>query len=233
MPGCARHLPKQRQRQRQEQEQEQEQELHCRELVGRGGLAGPARKYIHVGLVSRHPWRSDGPANPPRPTLRYLTGIHGSGSRCPAYTFTLAFDLIFCLGFLRLPLLLLFIFFSTRVVARILSGDGWPGGAGPFERHGWRETSPTRVRVLCLRSTASQAPERTAASGWAGPRSGTCGRVPHRLATRLPPRPTAPPPPARGLSPFDQPHRASPGTTPHTTPAGTPASAPCPRSTPP
>ncbi|KAG0775291.1 hypothetical protein G6F21_013955 [Rhizopus arrhizus] len=29
-------------------------------------------------------------------------------------------------------------------------------------------TQPPGVRALCLRSTASQAPERTAASGWAG-----------------------------------------------------------------
>ena len=34
---------------------------------------------------------------------------------------------------------------------------------------------PPWVRALCLRSTASQAPERTAASGWAGPRSGVYG----------------------------------------------------------
>ncbi|KAG1440182.1 hypothetical protein G6F55_013558 [Rhizopus delemar] len=34
---------------------------------------------------------------------------------------------------------------------------------------------PPGVRALCLRSTASQAPERTAASGWAGPRSGVYG----------------------------------------------------------
>ena len=33
-------------------------------------------------------------------------------------------------------------------------------------------TEATWVRALCLRSTASQAPERTAASGWAGPRRG-------------------------------------------------------------
>ena len=34
---------------------------------------------------------------------------------------------------------------------------------------------PPWVRALCLRSTASQAPERPAASGWAGPRSGVYG----------------------------------------------------------
>ncbi len=32
----------------------------------------------------------------------------------------------------------------------------------------------TRVRAHCLRGTASHASERTAAGGWAGPRSGTC-----------------------------------------------------------
>ena len=36
---------------------------------------------------------------------------------------------------------------------------------------------PPWVRALCLRSTASQAPERTAASGWAGPRKGGLRRV--------------------------------------------------------
>ncbi|QGL66292.1 hypothetical protein FEO86_02890 [Stenotrophomonas maltophilia] len=36
---------------------------------------------------------------------------------------------------------------------------------------------PPGVRALCLRSTASQAPERTAASGWAGPRKGGVRRV--------------------------------------------------------
>ena len=41
-------------------------------------------------------------------------------------------------------------------------------------RHGCRGQAP-RVRALCLRSTASQASERTAASGWAGPRSGVYG----------------------------------------------------------
>ena len=45
---------------------------------------------------------------------------------------------------------------------------------------------PTGVRALCLRSTASQAPERTAASGWAGPRRGTCGVPAIRHRTALP-----------------------------------------------
>jgi len=35
-------------------------------------------------------------------------------------------------------------------------------------------TELTRVKTHCLRGTASHASERTAASGWAGPRSGTC-----------------------------------------------------------
>ena len=43
---------------------------------------------------------------------------------------------------------------------------------------------PPWVRTVCLRSTASQAPERTAASGWAGPRRGgtACPASPHRPA---------------------------------------------------
>ena len=45
---------------------------------------------------------------------------------------------------------------------------------------------PPWVRALCLRSTASQAPERTAASGWAGPRRGV-----HGVSCQpTPPRPT-------------------------------------------
>ena len=40
---------------------------------------------------------------------------------------------------------------------------------------------PPWVRALCLRSTASQAPERTAASGWAGPRRGIYGVPCHRI----------------------------------------------------
>ena len=50
------------------------------------------------------------------------------------------------------------------------------GGVGLQDRwrHGWRHRAPG-VRALCLRSTASQAPERPAASGWAGPRSGVYG----------------------------------------------------------
>jgi|GEM_PF-1274476 len=45
---------------------------------------------------------------------------------------------------------------------------------------------PPWVRALCLRSTASQAPERTAASGWAGPRRGVYGVS----CQPTPPRPT-------------------------------------------
>jgi len=42
------------------------------------------------------------------------------------------------------------------------------------------------VRALCLRSTASQAPERTAASSWAGPRSGVYGVSRHRIHPAIP-----------------------------------------------
>ncbi|MBA0434173.1 hypothetical protein D7Y55_06100 [Stenotrophomonas maltophilia] len=45
---------------------------------------------------------------------------------------------------------------------------------------------PPRVRALCLRSTASQAPERTAASGWAGPRRGGLRRPPQPDPPRQP-----------------------------------------------
>ena len=60
------------------------------------------------------------------------------------------------------------------------------GGVGPVagrEPHGCGDRA-TWVRALCLRSTASQAPERPAASGWAGPR-GTCSG-PATGATRHP-----------------------------------------------
>src|SRR6185437_6581640 len=45
---------------------------------------------------------------------------------------------------------------------------------------------PPRVRALCLRRTASQAPERTAARGWAGPRSGVYGVSCHPTPPRHP-----------------------------------------------
>ena len=47
---------------------------------------------------------------------------------------------------------------------------------------------PPGVRALCLRGTASQAPERTGASGWAGPRRGVCcvSRHPTRTAPAQP-----------------------------------------------
>ncbi len=64
---------------------------------------------------------------------------------------------------------------------------GW-GGVGWQDRwrHGWRHRAPW-VRALCLRSTASQAPERPAASGWAGPRRGGYGAS----CRPTPPRPTS------------------------------------------
>ncbi|QGL75067.1 hypothetical protein FEO95_05280 [Stenotrophomonas maltophilia] len=58
---------------------------------------------------------------------------------------------------------------------------GWAGRPTPVllcaqdSAHEQGAIEPPGVRALCLRSTASQAPERTAASGWAGPRSGVYG----------------------------------------------------------
>ncbi len=58
---------------------------------------------------------------------------------------------------------------------------GWAGRPTPALpcaqdcAHEQAATEPPWVRVLCLRSTASRAPERPAASGWAGPRSGVYG----------------------------------------------------------
>ena len=61
-----------------------------------------------------------------------------------------------------------------------------PSAARDVGWHGWvrltgtvsgmdAAAKPPGVRALCLRSTASLAPERTAASGWAGPRRGVHG----------------------------------------------------------
>jgi hypothetical protein len=52
---------------------------------------------------------------------------------------------------------------------------------------------PTWVRAHCLRGIASHAPERTAANGWAGPRSGTCG-VSREPIPAVTPRQTQVPP---------------------------------------
>ena len=62
---------------------------------------------------------------------------------------------------------------------------GWVGGT--LSRMD-AATELTRVRALCLRGTALQAPERPAASGWAGPRSGTCSvsRQPTRAGLARP-----------------------------------------------
>jgi hypothetical protein len=48
---------------------------------------------------------------------------------------------------------------------------------------------PPWVRALCLRSTASQAPERPAASDWAGPRSGVYGVSRNRTHPAIPDSP--------------------------------------------
>ncbi len=65
--------------------------------------------------------------------------------------------------------------------ARGMPRAGWAGRPTPVlpcaqdSAHEQGAIEPPGVRALCLRSTASQAPERTAASGWAGPRSGVHG----------------------------------------------------------
>ncbi|SET06960.1 hypothetical protein SAMN05720615_102254 [Stenotrophomonas indicatrix] len=72
-----------------------------------------------------------------------------------------------------------------------LSKAGWVRlrGALPCAQdsaHEQAATELTGVRALCLRSTASQAPERTAASGWAGPRRGTCSVPRNRTHPAIP-----------------------------------------------
>ena len=66
---------------------------------------------------------------------------------------------------------------------RDLSKAGWVRLRGVSRMDA--ATELTWVRALCLRSTASQAPERTAASGWAGP----------RRVLAAPPQPDPPRPP--------------------------------------
>ena len=63
--------------------------------------------------------------------------------------------------------------------------EGRPGGLRRTVGAMDGAIEPPGVRALCLRSTASQAPERTAASGWAGPRSGVYGVSCIGLASRL------------------------------------------------
>ncbi len=65
--------------------------------------------------------------------------------------------------------------------ARGMPRAGWAGRPTPVlpcaqdSAHEQGAIEPPGVRALCSRSTASQAPERPAASGWAGPRSGVYG----------------------------------------------------------
>ncbi len=76
--------------------------------------------------------------------------------------------------------------------ARGMPRAGWAGRPTPVlpcaqdSAHEQGAIEPPGVRALCLRSTASQAPERPAASGWAGPRSGVYGVS----CSPTPPRPT-------------------------------------------
>ncbi len=61
---------------------------------------------------------------------------------------------------------------------RLAGWAGRPTPVLPCAQDSAREQGaiePPWARALCLRSTASQAPERTAASGWAGPRRGVYG----------------------------------------------------------
>ncbi len=61
---------------------------------------------------------------------------------------------------------------SIRSRKSVRGGAAWAGRTvGGMDA----AIEPPWVRALCLRSNASQAPERTAASGWAGPRSGVYG----------------------------------------------------------
>ncbi len=74
--------------------------------------------------------------------------------------------------------------------ARGMPRAGWAGRPTPVlpraqdSAHEQGAIEPPGGRALCLRSTASQAPERTAASGWAGPRRGVHGVSRAALPTR-------------------------------------------------
>ena len=108
--------------------------------------------------------------------------------------------------------------------ARGMPRAGWAGRPTPVlpcaqdSAHEQGAIEPPGVRALCLRSTASQAPERTAASGWAGPRSGVYGVSCQPTPPRHPPgssccycgcRPAAGATAGAGRQPAQAPKRSS------------------------
>ncbi len=108
--------------------------------------------------------------------------------------------------------------------ARGMPRAGWAGRPTPVlpcaqdSAHEQGAIEPPGVRALCLRSTASQAPERTVASGWAGSRSGVYGVSCQPTPPRHPPgssccycgcRPAAGATAGAGRQPAQAPKRSS------------------------
>ncbi len=162
--------------------------------VGRrgGSGCGGRRKYVHVGSVAASMRLT--PPQPDPPRLRQISAVCRS-TPCVDESLT---DNEIIRGQIRFP--------------KENGSDPMPFDPMPFP-HAVPRTHPTVtgklpkavrcrlagcpraakppwVRALCLRSTASQAPERTAASGWAGPRSGvygvSCQPTPPRQTTDNP-----------------------------------------------
>ncbi len=142
---------------------------------GVGPVAGRRRKPIHGGLAAASMPRT--PPQPDPPRLRRFLAICSRSSPCVDESLS---DNEINRGQSRFPkengsdpmtprdsTLHPAVTGKLSMVGRCGLGrtDGAMDGA----------IEPPWVRALCLRSTASQAPERTAASGWAGPRRGVYG----------------------------------------------------------
>ena len=133
---------------------------------------------------SRHPWRSR-PRNRTHPAFdRFLRSAVD-----PRHAWmNLHRNRIFRIGIPKHP--------RMAWIYRVDQGRHLPTAAEVCRRRGGSgcggvsrmdaATELTWVRALCLRSTASQAPERTAASGWAGPRSGVYGVSRNRTHPAIP-----------------------------------------------
>ena len=155
----------------------------------RGGSGcGGRRKYVPVASIA--PSMALTPPQPEPPRLRQVPAIcRDCILHCCWWVSTLVDTCLACGGRLlfvvgddrwssseqaqRSDPLLLFFLSSVAGRPRKLSEAGRGGLRRGVSRMD-AATELTGVKALCLRSTASQAPERTAASGWAGPRRGTC-----------------------------------------------------------
>ncbi len=179
------------------------------------GLCRTRRKPVH-GARSPHPCGERSCKGPPIPPVRFPAGADGKGRIKDRSRKKAAIGCLFvsrCIHAWRGSTALAFAYPSAVGRPEV---PGWQGCPGPFGAMGPRHASGglgrtpnpglavcagQRIRVrrhrapwaraLCSRNTASQAPERTAASGWAGPRSGVhgvpghpCQPGPHHEAQR-------------------------------------------------